>query len=110
MVRKPPILQGGGHISRVCRVQAQHASLVRSDPLFATCMRNYERQLPGDHTGCATVRADMVHTADDTTTLTGWGRRMSGGGTRGRAADRSPRRLLARPTQDVSTGLRGPTR
>src|SRR3954453_8367697 len=50
----------------------------------------------------------VVDTADDTRTLAGRGRRLSWGGTRGRTADRPPRRLLARPTQDVPTSVRGP--
>jgi hypothetical protein len=38
MVRKPSIQGRGGHTSRNRRVQAQHTSLVRSDPQFASCV------------------------------------------------------------------------
>jgi hypothetical protein len=64
VVGNPLVLHRGSHISRMCRVQARHASLFRADPLFASCMRNYERRRAGDHTSCAISTRECGHTAD----------------------------------------------
>src|SRR3954447_8795339 len=53
------------------------------------------------------ARTQAAETAELTKGLPA-GSRAGGGRHSGRAADRPPRRLLARSTQDVPAGLRGP--